>query len=188
MRETTRTILTAVSVAAVMALLLPVGAHAAGQLMTIVDADSQAKAQVEDGRLRVGDGRGAMTVDGAVAARPALPVDPFSVTGVTSSQDLRSLGVGRIAITDLVLSHSNTDNVPTGVLVDLYRDGGNGDCTSFGAHLKVVLPYSINPANETLAIQLSTPVFVTARPVCLLIDTDSDPGLVFAYTVTGYRT
>ena len=66
MRETTRTIMTAVTVATVMALLMPVGAQAAGQLMTIVDANSDAKAQVDSGKLRVGDGNGAMTVNGTV--------------------------------------------------------------------------------------------------------------------------
>ena len=191
MRETTRTILTAVTVATVMALLLPVGAQAAGQLMTIVDADSQAKAQVEGGKLRVGDGNGALTVNGALAARPALPADPFSVTGTQTSSDpapVVSLGRGRIAVTDVVVSHSNTNSEPMGIQMQLWRTGDAGNCSALGGLIKTVLPYNRLPANETLAIQLSTPVVATARPVCLVINADNSTGRYFVYTITGYRT
>ena len=69
MRDTFRTILIAVVSAATIALLLPVGAQAAGQLMTIVDPQTNAKARVDAGELRVGDGDGALTVNGTIDTR-----------------------------------------------------------------------------------------------------------------------
>ena len=60
------------------AVLLPVGARAAGQLVTLVDPIDSSKTRVDDGKLRVGDGNGSLTVDGSV--RVAAPVSPFTVT------------------------------------------------------------------------------------------------------------
>ena len=192
MRETTRTILTAVTIATVMALLLPVGAQAAGSFVTIVDPTSSAKAQVEGGRLLVGDGNRGLTVNGAVAARPALPGEPFSVTDfVRSDEQSEMLGSGRIAVTDFVFSQTNGSSAPGLFSVDLYRAGGDGDCSSLGTRIKEVLAYNFIPANETLAIQLSTPVVATGDPVCLVIWTGgifNPDDLVFSYAVTGYRT
>ena len=190
MRESTRTILTAATVATVIVLLLPVGAQAAGQLMTIVDADSATKAHVDGGKLRVGDGNGAMTVNGQVAARPALPASPFSISGdTTTGSEFVNLGRGRIAITDVVLSQGNDSGAAITVSVDLYREGGDGNCTTTGPHIKSVLTNTWVPAKETLAINLSTPVVGTGHPVCLVITTYYDPvGTVTSYTVTGYRT
>ncbi len=48
------------------AALVPVTASASGQLVTLVDSDTNAKAQVENGRLRVGDGDGPLTVNGTL--------------------------------------------------------------------------------------------------------------------------
>ena len=190
MRESTRTILTAATVAAVIVLLLPVGAQAAGQLMTIVDPTSGAKAQVDGGKLRVGDGSGAMTVNGQVAARPALPASPFSISGdTTTSSEFVNLGSGRIAITDVVLSQSDDTPAAITVSVDLYHEGGDGDCTTTGPHIKAVLTDTWVPARETLAINLSTPVVGSGHPVCLVLTTFYEPaGTITSYTVTGYRT
>ena len=44
--------------------LVPVAASASGQLVTLVDQDTASKAQVDAGRLRIGDGAGALTIDG----------------------------------------------------------------------------------------------------------------------------
>lgn len=52
--------------AGLVTLMLPAAVQASGQLVTIVDRDSAAQTQVDGGRLRVGDGNGAMTVDGVV--------------------------------------------------------------------------------------------------------------------------
>ena len=71
MRELTRTIVAAATVGVIISLLAPIGAQAAGDLVTLVDQDTDAKAQVEAGKLRVGDGRGAFTVNGQVRSLPA---------------------------------------------------------------------------------------------------------------------
>ena len=72
--------------------LIPVGAQAAGQLMTIVDADSSAKAHVEGGKLRVGDGSGAMTVNGALTARDTFAGrTPFYDRCILSSASMHNL-------------------------------------------------------------------------------------------------
>ena len=47
-------------------LTAPAAVHASGQLVTLVDRDSDVKTQVDDGKLRVGDGSGALTVNGTV--------------------------------------------------------------------------------------------------------------------------
>ncbi len=47
--------------------MLPAGVQAAGQLVSIVDSDSDKdQVKVDAGKLRVGDGAGKLTVDGAV--------------------------------------------------------------------------------------------------------------------------
>ena len=46
--------------------LVPVAASGAGQLVTLVDNDTPSKAQIDGGRLRIGDGDGHVTVDGTL--------------------------------------------------------------------------------------------------------------------------
>ena len=85
MRDLTRTVIAAVVAAATMSMLLPVGAAASEMLTTIVDPNSDAKAQVDAGKLRVGDGAGALTVNGTVGALP--PGRPFRLRFEDSSSD-----------------------------------------------------------------------------------------------------
>ena len=58
--------------ASLIALLVPVAAGAAGELMTIVDSDSNSQAQVDGGKLRVGDGSGKLSVDGTILERETM--------------------------------------------------------------------------------------------------------------------
>jgi hypothetical protein len=51
---------------AVVVLLIPAGVHAAGTLVSIVDGNGTSKANVDNGKLRIGDGNGALTVDGRI--------------------------------------------------------------------------------------------------------------------------
>lgn len=48
------------------AVLVPAGAIAAGSFVTMVDATTGSRARVDSGKVRVGDGNGALTVDGTV--------------------------------------------------------------------------------------------------------------------------
>src|SRR5688572_16394726 len=81
-------VLAAVAIAAILA---PVGVRAAGSLFVLKDADSGQKAQIDNGKLRVGDGNGALNVAGEVGIDPnandiqitaspgeVLPVDDVS--------------------------------------------------------------------------------------------------------------
>jgi hypothetical protein len=66
--------------------LAPVAAGAAGQLVTLVDSVTDTPAKVDpSGKLNVGDGSGALTVDGAINVRngPAGPLDVEGTVGVT---------------------------------------------------------------------------------------------------------
>ena len=56
-----------VGVVAFVAALVPVGAGAAGEtLVHLVDGDGTSKAQVDNGKVRIGDGSGPVTVNGTV--------------------------------------------------------------------------------------------------------------------------
>jgi hypothetical protein len=66
--EAGRRLVIAVALVAVGALLAPMGVQAAANLVTIEDSNSNSKAQVDGGKLRVGDGAGRLTVDGSVEA------------------------------------------------------------------------------------------------------------------------
>jgi hypothetical protein len=58
--------------ASLIALLVPVAAGAAGTLVTLVDSDGSSQAQVDAGKLRVGDGDGKLTIDGTVLERETM--------------------------------------------------------------------------------------------------------------------
>jgi hypothetical protein len=78
-------------VLAVAVLLSPAGASAAGSLVSIVDGNGDSKAQVDSGKLRVGDGNGALTVNGSVsdvgvALKPVRVQEQFSMGENTTGQ------------------------------------------------------------------------------------------------------
>ena len=90
-----RSALSAVAFVALGAVLAPAAGHAAGTLMTLVDSDSATQAQVDgDGRLRVGDGTGPLTVDGTVSTRRGDVVTKLLDTQITpTSQSVTTLPV-----------------------------------------------------------------------------------------------
>jgi hypothetical protein len=82
----------AVAVAAIAA-LLPLGATAAGEtLVRLVDGNGTSKVEVDTGKLRVGDGAGALTVDGSVKVSDAA--GPLTVDGTTNLPAARILATG----------------------------------------------------------------------------------------------
>ena len=103
-----RTLLSAIVIGVIVGLMHPIGAGAAGSLMTIVDANSDAKAQVEGGKLRIGDGDDLVTTDGRT-------VQLLSVTRsfncseaedtITRTIDLRAYSTVRI----FLFNHSSSD-------------------------------------------------------------------------------
>ena len=66
--DTVKLTLALILAAGLFTLMAPAALHASGQLVTIVDRDSATQTQVDSGKLRVGDGNGAMTVNGIVGA------------------------------------------------------------------------------------------------------------------------
>jgi hypothetical protein len=92
----TRQLVAAGLVLIVALLLSPVGASAAGSLVSIVDGNGDSKAQVDAGKLRIGDSDGPLTVNGSVLVDGKVrvsnqPADPLSVidTGGPAIQPLR---------------------------------------------------------------------------------------------------
>ena len=63
---------TLVASATLIALMIPVAAGAAGDLVTLVDSDSNSQAQVDAGKLRIGDGSGKLSIDGTVLVRETM--------------------------------------------------------------------------------------------------------------------
>ena len=65
--DISRKALTLLGLGAIVAVLAPVSVIAASSIVKIQDGDGNSKVQVDNGRLRVGDGGGSITVDGAGA-------------------------------------------------------------------------------------------------------------------------
>ncbi len=180
------TMVVAVSLAVI---ALPVGVMAtAGTLVNIADPTASYKARVSStGALRVGDGSGAITVDGTVMARPAIPANRFSVSAQNSGGVFSvKLGSGTVALTDIVLSHENSDHSRLNLSVSLYTDGGGGTCASVGTLLKSALTGIYIPAAQVTSVHFNSPIVGIGSPVCLRIVTGSNPGLFFSYTASGF--
>lgn len=107
--EAGRRLVIAVALVAVGALLAPAGVQAAANLVTIEDSNSNSKAQVDGGKLRVGDGAGTLTVDGTVGAVDGNAHESFArqvdtadfVPGFVANGDGFSVPSGKI----LVIEH-----------------------------------------------------------------------------------
>ncbi len=105
----------AVAVAAIAA-LLPFGATAAGeQLVRLVDGNGTSKAEVDNGKVRVGDGSGPVSVDGRVS-QPAVRVlaKGDCIEGAIERVDTLDNPPGR-RITGIVLTQ-NEQGYATGML------------------------------------------------------------------------
>ena len=99
MKDNVRIALTVVATVALTSVMVPLGASAASNLVSLIDADGD-RARIENGKLRVGDGEGAMTVDGGVNTAPGgrpIHVNLTATGGVDRS-----------------LEYLNTYTVPTG--------------------------------------------------------------------------
>jgi len=111
------------------AVLVPIGARATGQLVTVVDATTSTKAHVDaDGKLRVGDGSGRITVDGTVGSYPA-PADQSVgalVNGPGEKPIAGPLPANRkIAITSLTLVNRSAGAGNATVTAYAIAPGGN---------------------------------------------------------------
>ncbi|GAA1764149.1 hypothetical protein GCM10009795_008340 [Nocardioides hankookensis] len=168
--------------------LLPWGAFAAGkQIVTITGKGGHKVAVTKSNALKVSDGKGAMTVDGKVTVQGPVTTTqagtPFQVVG--SGGGAIVVGQGKVALTDLVMSQTNT--AVTRLNVSMRLQAGNADCsTTSGPVLGRLIEYSFLQPEEILPVTFTTPVVVEADTVCLVPSIGSNPGLFFNYTVNGY--
>jgi hypothetical protein len=105
-------LISAVAAITVLVLLVPVGADAADKLFSLQDGNGPSIAQVDRGALRVGDGDGAITVDGEIESAPSLPENPLQASARLGN--VHTIGLfsrdTELAVTSIVIS--NLGNVP----------------------------------------------------------------------------
>jgi hypothetical protein len=103
--ELHKTLRLTIAVAAA-AVLVPTGVNAAVDAFKLQDGDGQSKAQVDKGSVRIGDGDGALTVDGdvGIANRVRTSVAQILLNGDCSNQPVNS-------------SHSQSGVLPEGTVV-----------------------------------------------------------------------
>ena len=102
MHKTVRLVIAVVAAA----VLVPTGVNAAVDAFRLQDGDGTSKAQVDKGAVRVGDGDGDLSVDGAVG-----------IQGRTNSTDARLLANGDCNTQEHTSTHSHTDVIPAGTTV-----------------------------------------------------------------------
>jgi hypothetical protein len=182
--------------------LVPVGAQAAQVVSAIItDPAGTNKAHVDaSGSLQVGDGSGALTidgdvsVDGAVSSQPTAPAEPFEdfsrllPNGQTGEFIFGPVEADtKLAITSItVANHGPNDEE---ALVSSYAVHAL-DCESPGAgvdfHADVVVP-----AGETIHLAYPQPLVVSVQPVlyagwCLRVDELSVPYSWVDISVVGF--
>jgi hypothetical protein len=171
------------------AVMLPIGARAAGQLVTLVDPTTDSKARVDSGKLRVGDGSGALTVNGSVATTPQVPATGFN--GFLDRDANRHLGTPDQAgtnylITTMIVTNGDT-NRQTAVLVAYY--GVTKDCIDFTGDVHVYGPSVMVPPGESVVVNFSQPWAIRAPALsgkgCLFSSSVSSSVRV---QVVGYKT
>jgi hypothetical protein len=153
------------------AVVAPVGAHAAGQLVSIVDSQSDTDmALVDAGRLRVGDGSGALTVDGTVTTVPAVP-SQFDDTRTLGTQAVALFAVSstqRIAINSFSFFSASTS---LKVVLEVRDLPGGGPCSPT-ATLRATRTIALVAPSQTLFMPFPEPLYApfgvtTPLPWCL---------------------
>lgn len=162
-----------VSVSAAM-ILTPVGVMAAASQITIKDPNSASQVQVDTGKLRVGDGTGALTVDGTVKVTDGS--GGMTVNGTLGSQmapqtnskgtqgfvtitpantrELLFAGVGptKINLTSVILAASGPN--PGSVTVRLHayirKDSASGDCETLDGFAAGERFAAVVPVGQTI--------------------------------------
>jgi hypothetical protein len=152
-----RQLATLLTILVVGIVLAPIGVQAAGQLASIVDSDSDTDiAQVDAGKLRVGDGSGNLTVDGTVQSELPLGTS-FVAHGVPANS--RAVIAGRFLTTQKFAIGSLTmwgASSTTGVALEL-RNTVSGSCSSSGT-LVVARAIGNLAAGQTLHLTYPMPM------------------------------
>ena len=180
-----RQLITLGVVAALGALMIPVGAYAAGQLVTIADPTSNVGARVTSGRLWVGDATGPLTVDGTIDVRYRPPSATFLLNDSLPNTTVSGTWViltgptsSTLAITSYHLA--NYFGNPGGLWVELRRVPGNtaSDCginyvDGFGTRITAAM---VPPQGNYDAV-FTTPVVLkgtTSDKYCVMAEANGD--------------
>ena len=163
-RENVRMGVAIVATAGLMSVLMPIGAQAAGTLMTIVDDNTASKAQVVGGRLSVGDGTGRLTTEGRTDRLLVVdqPVDRLAPI----TRHVNVAGYSRVRL----YAHNDTDSGPD-VTISMYSlatDGGP----------QAQLTYRVLAAGETLNVIHDVPGTRLAVYASSLSDASGHPELI----------
>lgn len=155
--------------------LSPSVGHAAGALTTLVDSTSATQARVDGaGALRVGDGNGPMTVDGAVTTREAQPTKAWSKSGSASTvggTTIRGPVVAGTVLTHLTVAQWGT----TAARAQLW--------VSYGPSGYSILPFVV-PPNGTITIPLTQGFRIAMANSTLILKSLS--GVSLNFIATGY--
>jgi hypothetical protein len=176
-------------------------AAATSSSVTISDPTHPAhKAHVTAGKLLVGDGKGALTVDGAVKAgvqppaRPWNPVNFVTVNGAAPRAALFSAVVPtKLNLTSFtVAATGNSGSVQLDVQVYVSQDG-NGDCVTlqggnFGAAERFLVEV---PVGQTVTVPYPTPLVYTAYgspgdKYCVDVEGSGTSGYAAYISASGY--
>ena len=175
-----------VSVSAAM-ILTPVGVMAAAsQLVTIKDPTTTSKARVDAGKVRIGDGSGAVTidgtvqvtdgngplgVDGTVGARMVAPTTPWNpINDLTlnagdTRRPMRSgTGATKLNLTSMTFAAAGANPGSVEILVVAYvkSDSTSADCetlSGFGAAERFTV---MVPVGDTVNVTWPSPLQYTA--------------------------
>ena len=193
--------ITVMVVAVCMAIVaFPVGVFAAtGSFVNITDPIKKAeKARVVKGSLRVGDGQGAMTVDGTLAARQAPPTQPFRLnpnafaTNPVSFVKLGAVPAGRgVALSTVSLTANqggvttfglmwrlSSDNCVSDIQFPVPGDVGSGDIGAWMVQ-----------SRSSFVVPYATPFVIPPTPgksVCFYVNPTSDTNGLAWLSLHGY--
>jgi hypothetical protein len=189
-RFTGRQLTVVVASVAAAAVLTPTAVYAAATIVQLSDPYSGSKARVFSGKVAVGDGSGALTVDGAVSSK--LPSGAFS-TSVTGTDTTRAVlrvippNVG-VVISSLTVAYYGGG---TGdVQVTTFTPNSAGDCTGPGLQdlprIRLYVPVG-DTRNVNYAGGFILPKSASSR--CLIANTAAvGGGSLTAYiTTTGFQ-
>lgn len=197
-------VIVVVSVCAAM-ILTPVGVMAAAsQLVTLKDPTTTSKARVDAGKVRVGDGSGAVTVDGTVKvtdgagtlgvdgtvdARMVAPAKPWNQindltlhAGDTRRPMTARTGATKLNLTSVTVAAegANPGSIELLVIAYVKTDSTSGDCetlSGFGAAERFTL---IVPVGETINVTYPSPLQWTAYAdandyYCIVVESFGGP-------------
>lgn len=161
---------------------------------------SSAQAHVAGGKLLIGDGKGALTVDGSVKAQVRPPARPWNAvnfvtvsTGASRAELFSALVPTKLNLTSFtVAATGSSGSVQLSVQVYV-SDSGAGDCVtlqggSFGAAERFLVEV---PVGQTVTIPYPTPLVYTAYgstgdKYCVDVEGSGPSGYAAYIAASGY--